>query len=145
MKKVINNSFFGDYNPYAEKLWGDWLVAPTEYDIHPGDVYINGKSMYEAKSLEEVYTAPRRDKGADGNHNSNAEDSIYQWRAVVDDENTTLYCNFQNFNPNEEPYENPDGTPIDFTIDMNGEKREETVVPGPFAKLQNEQILTVWK
>lgn len=101
-KKVINNSFFGDYNPYAEKLWGDWLVAPTEYEIHPGDVYINGKSMYEAKSLEEVYTAPKRTVGADDGPIVEPEWTIYQWRAEVDENYTTIYCNFQNFNPNEE-------------------------------------------
>ena len=101
-KKVIKNTFFGDYNPYAEKLWGDWLVAPTEYDIHPGDVYINGKSMYEAKSLEEVYTAPKRTVGADDGPIVEPEWTIYQWRAEVDENYTTIYCNFQNFNPNEE-------------------------------------------
>ncbi|MBE6728945.1 MAG: DUF1565 domain-containing protein [Ruminococcaceae bacterium] len=101
-KKVIPNSFFGNYNPYAEKLLADWLIAPTQYDVHPGEVYINGKAMYEAKSLEEVYTAPKRERGVVGNLLADAEGTVYQWRAVVDNETTTLYCNFQNFNPNKE-------------------------------------------
>lgn len=45
----------------------------------------------------------------------------------------------------EEAYENPDGTPIDFTIDINGEKREDIIIPGPFAKLKKEQTVTIWK
>jgi hypothetical protein len=45
----------------------------------------------------------------------------------------------------EEPYENPDGTPVDFTRDFFGEAREGSVPPGPFAKLsKGEQRLIVW-
>ena len=45
----------------------------------------------------------------------------------------------------EERYENPDGSDIDFTIDILGEKRK-TVIPGPIARLEcGEQRITVWK
>ena len=45
----------------------------------------------------------------------------------------------------EERYENPDGSDIDFTIDILGEKRK-TVIPGPIARLKcGEQRITVWK
>lgn len=62
-KKVIPNSFFGEYNPYAEVLSGDWFLFPTEYSIHTGDVYINGKSMYEASSYEELLSDEMRTVG----------------------------------------------------------------------------------
>ena len=46
----------------------------------------------------------------------------------------------------EEPYENPDGTPIDFTRDFLGNTRDGAVIPGPFAKLTaGEQRIVVWK
>ena len=47
----------------------------------------------------------------------------------------------------EEPYENADGTPIDFTIDMLGNKRADgNVAIGPFAKLSaGENKFVVWK
>ena len=46
----------------------------------------------------------------------------------------------------EESYENPDGTPIDFTRDLCDCHREGEVVPGPFAKLcAGEQRIVVWK
>jgi hypothetical protein len=35
----------------------------------------------------------------------------------------------------EEAYENPDGTPIDFTVDILGEHRGDKVLPGPFVTL----------
>ena len=51
-KKTLPNTMFGDWNPYAEPLFGDWLLQPKAYSAHTGDVYLNGKSLYEAESLE---------------------------------------------------------------------------------------------
>ena len=46
----------------------------------------------------------------------------------------------------EEPYENPDGSPIDFSLDILGQNREEQIIPGPFAKLAaGEHKLVIWK
>lgn len=46
----------------------------------------------------------------------------------------------------EEFYENADGTPIDFTVDYLGGRRDGAVVSGPFARLvSGEQRITVWK
>ena len=45
----------------------------------------------------------------------------------------------------EEPYENPDGTPIDFTLDFHGENRVDRVLPGPFATLKaGKNKFIVW-
>lgn len=106
-KKVIPNTFFGDFNPYAEKLTGDWLQKPTEHDVHLGDVYVNGKSMFEATDMEALYKAERRETwyahplSTSTEYVLHPEDSIYQWRAVVDGENTTIYANFQDINPSQ--------------------------------------------
>ena len=53
-KVVIPNSFFGDYNPYKEILKGDWFMYKPGVFRHPGEVYLNGVSFYEADSLDEV-------------------------------------------------------------------------------------------
>jgi hypothetical protein len=46
----------------------------------------------------------------------------------------------------EEPYENPDGSPIDFTRDFYGAVRQGNVVPGPFAELKaGKQTFVIWK
>lgn len=107
-KTVIPNHVFGDYNPYAEILSGDWLVYPQDSFVHAGDVYLNGKSLYEAGSLEEVMHLVMRREGFNPPWTCHTEkllhpeDSIYQWYAVVGEEVTTIYANFQEVNPNRE-------------------------------------------
>ena len=46
----------------------------------------------------------------------------------------------------EEAFENPDGTPVDFTLDLLGNVREGNVIPGPIARLkEGVQRIVVWK
>ncbi|MDZ8117008.1 carbohydrate-binding protein [Pontiella agarivorans] len=52
-KAVIPNSFFGDYNPFADVLSGDWYVDDN-WDHHQGAVYLNGDWLHEARSLDDV-------------------------------------------------------------------------------------------
>lgn len=95
-KKVIPNDFFGDFNPFAERIFGDWLQRPIEYHLHLGDVYINGKSMYEAKDMESLYAAEKREFWFKHvltpwqEYILHPEDTIYQWHAQVDAEFTTI-------------------------------------------------------
>ncbi|MBR6737773.1 MAG: right-handed parallel beta-helix repeat-containing protein [Clostridia bacterium] len=105
--KTISNSLFGDWNPFAIMVEGDWLVDPIkEYRVHLGDVYINGVSMFEAKSISDLYDSTLRTIGAQ--HYRRIEDELilnpeltrYKWYAEVDDTTTTLYCNFHEYNPN---------------------------------------------
>jgi alpha-N-arabinofuranosidase len=106
-KAVISNELFGDYNPYKEQLGGDWFIYPEEC-LHTGDVYLNGKSFYEARSLDEVVNPVMRQDGYNPpwtNHREpllHPEDSIYQWYAQADKETTTIYANFQGADPNRE-------------------------------------------
>lgn len=107
-KVTLENTFFGDYNPYAEPLGGDWYIYPDDNSVHAGEVYLNGKSFYEAKSLEEVKAPVRREYGVNPPWTKHPEpllhpeDTIYQWYAKVDDRQTVIYANFQGKNPNEE-------------------------------------------
>ena len=42
-------------------------------------------------------------------------------------------------------FENPDGTPLDFTVDINGNARNGQILSGPFATLRpGKQKLLVW-
>lgn len=107
-KKVLPNTLFGNWNPYAIKVEGDWLVAPIDYDVHLGDVYINGVSMFEASSTEDLKEAAPRDILTqngwrfDTEYVQHPELTVYRWFAQVDDENTTIFCNFQQYDPNQE-------------------------------------------
>ena len=51
----VSNSIFGNYNPYTSPVCGDWFI-PSD-SAHTGDVFLNGKSMYEVGSVEEVEVA----------------------------------------------------------------------------------------
>ena len=55
---AVDNSIFGDYNPYTTYVYGDWYFAGKSK--HTGAVYINGKMMYEAASLEDLHSFPTR-------------------------------------------------------------------------------------
>lgn len=107
-KVVLPNSFFGDYNPYDTPILGDWLIKPDEWDVHTGDVYLNGKSFYEATCLEDVKNPQKREFGfrvpwkVRPEAVEDPEQSVYQWFAEVDHENTTIYANFQGTDPNKE-------------------------------------------
>ena len=97
-KVTIANSFFGDYNPYKDIIHGDWF-NDLGREHHTGDVYLNGKSMWEMAILEQVLTpVPQKD-------NFDPIGSTFTWFCESDDENTYIYANFQGANPNEESVE----------------------------------------
>ncbi len=110
-KKTLPNSMFGDWNPYLEKVEGDWLHGPKGYCVHVGDIYINGVSMFEACSIEDLYEASvkniitQNDLRVGIEYVQNPELTIYRWFATVDADTTTIMCNFQNFDPNENTIE----------------------------------------
>jgi len=110
-KVSIDNRIFGEYNPYNTEIEGDWMVAPREKKVHTGDVYLNGKSFFEADSLDAVINPVKWTKSIYetwGNCEEkliNPEESIYRWYAEVDREFTIIYANFHGKNPNTEEVE----------------------------------------
>ncbi len=107
-KAVVPNELFGDYNPFAITLTGDWIVEPYDNPAHLGDVYLNGKSFYEAFSLEEVLSPVKREVSPYPTWNKREErilepeQTVYQWYAEVGDTETIIYANFHEYNPNNE-------------------------------------------
>lgn len=90
---AIPNSVFGNYNPFADRLSGDWLWAGSN-TFHTGDVYLDEVSLYEAQSLEKVLRPDtvRTRRDPDG--------STAFWFAEVGGESTTLYARFGRVDPN---------------------------------------------
>ena len=52
-KAKIDNSLFGNYNPYSETIDGDWFMSPIDKFLHTGAVYINGKVLDEISDKNE--------------------------------------------------------------------------------------------
>jgi len=107
-KIVIDNMIFGEENPFAIPVYGDWLVAPCDPCVHTGELYINGKSCYEAFSLAQVENPEKRLVSSYetwGNRTEailDPEQTLYQYFSEVESEHTTLYANFQGKDPNQE-------------------------------------------
>ena len=94
-KVTIPDSFFGNYNPYQDSIYGDWFWGYGR--VHDtGEVFLNGKSLYEKENLEKVIKPlpfeSTRDK----------EGSTYTWFCESNAGSTTIWANFHKFNPNKE-------------------------------------------
>jgi alpha-N-arabinofuranosidase len=83
-KVVLPNSMFGDFNPYADEIRGDWF-QPKGRKHHTGAVYLKGHWLVEAASIDEVMKPA-------------GEQPL--WFATVDDKNTILHAQFPGVEPN---------------------------------------------
>jgi hypothetical protein len=94
-KVTLPNSFFGEYNPFKDLIHGDWFNDKGRIH-HTGEVYLNGKSLWEMELLEKVLKPkPFQD-------NFDPEGSTYTWFCESDKENTYIYANFHDTDPNKE-------------------------------------------
>ncbi|HAQ19266.1 MAG TPA: right-handed parallel beta-helix repeat-containing protein [Prolixibacteraceae bacterium] len=92
---TIPNSFFGDYNPYRDSIFGDWFNNHGRIH-HTGEVFLNGKSLYEKEILEKVISPVADQKIKD------TEGSTFTWFCRSDNSSTTIWANFHQYNPNKE-------------------------------------------
>ncbi len=96
-KLTLDNSFFGDFNPYKDVLAGHWFYPSGQppaksKDIEPrknhtGAVYLNGVWLNEALTLQEALQ-PAGDQAV--------------WFATVTDTETTIWAQFPQADPNQE-------------------------------------------
>lgn len=94
---VLPNSFFGSYNPFNDRLYGDWLWSDKIH--HTADVYLNDVSLYEAYSLDKVMHPDTIRTIRD------PQGTTAVWFAEVGPESTTVYANFGDKNPEKEMVE----------------------------------------
>ncbi len=94
----IPNSFFGDYNPYVDMVHGDWFFS-SDKNPHTGDIFLDGKSMYEVFDLS-LCMHPQKDR-----RSWDPDFSEYVWFTAQEDGCTVIYANFQGRDPNEEDVE----------------------------------------
>lgn len=107
-RAVVPNTLFGKFNPFALPVGGDWLVEPRENPVHLGEVYLNGEALYEARNKSELFCPKMRSKtimkdwwGVKEFY-PQPEKTVYLWYAEVQRENTVIYANFQEADPNAE-------------------------------------------
>ena len=91
-KATIPNSFFGDYNPYKDLIAGDWFNNMGRVH-HTGEVYLNGKSLWESGTIDGVLNPKAQTDKYD------PEGSTYTWFCESDKSNTYIYANFHNADP----------------------------------------------
>jgi hypothetical protein len=94
-KVTIPNSFFGDYNPYQDSIYGDWFSSYGRIH-HTGEVFLNGKSLYEKEKIDKVWDPVPNTKIKD------TEGSTYTWFCESNDKSTTIWANFHQSDPNKE-------------------------------------------
>lgn len=107
-KVTLEDGFFPDVHPYRTPLGGDWFVAPRDYPVHPGEVYLNRQSFYEARSLAEVLhpqirtVSPHETWGGREEKILEPERTLYQWFCEAGEDAVTIYANFRGADPNRE-------------------------------------------
>ena len=93
----VKNGVFGSYNPYTQMVCGDWYFAPTVR--HTGAVFLNDRMMYETVTLDECKAAEADPCAWD------AELSTWKWYTEQDGDETVLYANFHDLDPNAQKVE----------------------------------------
>lgn len=100
----VANDLFTDGNPFATRLFGDWLEKDN--GRHAGQLFCNGQAFYEAADYEEVVAGEERSTVEDYTTKTelaepNPAASKFKWFAEVGQETTTIYANFHDLLPAE--------------------------------------------
>ena len=94
----IQNSFFNDYNPYQDSVYGDWFNRQGRIH-HTGEVFLDGRSLFEKETLDKIMNPD------DNKNNIDPIGSTYTWYCESNKDITTIWANFHNYDPNREMVE----------------------------------------
>ena len=84
-KVEVDNSLFGNFNPFADEVKGDWFDAKGRKH-HTGCVYSKGKGLFEASSKKRLRKNGKKNPS---------------WYAEVNDSTTEIWGYFGTVNPNQ--------------------------------------------
>ncbi len=87
--------FFGRYNPYTDKVYGDWYNGW----VHTGEVYLEGRPLSELDSLYKIKDNHGAAKKRIGD-TTHALDIYHTWYTRSDSGYTNIYARFGNVDPN---------------------------------------------
>ena len=85
-KTTLPNASFGEFNPYADLIRGDWF-DPKGRQHHTGAVYLNGNWLTEAAILDDVLKPIGKTP---------------LWFGQVDKDNTVIWAQFKAVDPREQ-------------------------------------------
>ncbi len=102
----VPNELFGDWNPFALEVDGDWIAydSPDTPKPHLGEVYLDGRSGFEVHSRAEVDAPVRRTEVLDrwtglAQPIEDPDTTGLVWFAEVGADTTTVWANFQGADP----------------------------------------------
>ncbi len=98
-KVILEDHFFGNYNPFSDKILGDWF-RDRGRTHHTAAVYLNGEWLTEANNLDELFL-PDLQKPAWVTDNQKYINPDL-WFAIVQGGVTTVWAQFPGVDPNEE-------------------------------------------
>jgi len=103
----VPNTLFGEVNPFAVEVDGDWIVRPGREDPkkHLGAVYLDGRRLAEVASVDDVAHAPRRTEIVDDWTGTTVpvpdpDWTPRVWHAHVGADVTTVHASFGDADPN---------------------------------------------
>ena len=92
---ALPDSFFDGVNPFREEIGGDWFWGVDRIH-HTGDVYLNGRSLFESVDLAGVMNPVPHAAAAD------PDASLRTWYAEWRDGQTVIWANFGGADPGRE-------------------------------------------
>jgi len=103
----VPHTLFGEVNPFAVEVDGDWVVRPgrDEPKKHLGAVYLEGHRLGEVASAADVAAAPRRTHVVDDWTGTTVpvadpDRTPRVWHAEVGADVTTIHASFGDADPN---------------------------------------------
>ncbi len=93
-KTIPNIYFYDDYNPYTTLLEGDWYQS--DRPLHTGEVFLNGRAMYEVNALSQLLDPPVNPYSWD------PWNTTFTWFTQQREGLTVIYANFNEYDPNQE-------------------------------------------
>ena len=93
----VRSSAFGGENPYTTIIKGDWYFGP--FVRHTGAVWLNDRQLYEVQSLASCIA------GEPYPHSWEPEYAGYLWYTEQDGDETVIWANFRDRDPNAEKVE----------------------------------------
>lgn len=94
--RLSNSMFKGIRNPYTTLVQGDWFIE--SFIAHTGEVYLNGKSLYEVASIDAVKNPATYLPSWDREYTK----SVWYTEQDEKTDETVLYASFQGSDPNKE-------------------------------------------